>query len=246
MEIAEVGGERELHGLVRAEQLVEHLGDAGAPLAKKRPQARIASGACRSQYPVSFWWRAASATASRVAASRLKYSARTSAWWGKRAVAALSARSIPHGKANGAPIWRLRTSPRSPTSTIRQCQQTIGWADHLVVIYPLWLGSMPAVLKGFFEQVFRLGFAILREHTRPWTGLLNGKSARIIVTMGMPAWLYRWYFLAHSLKSLERNILRFSGIKPVRETLIGGVEAGGAPARARWIETVRALGYAGK
>jgi hypothetical protein len=90
------------------------------------------------------------------------------------------------------------------------------------------------------------GFAIARERTRPWPGLLNGKSARIIVTMGMPAWLYRWYFLAHSLKSLERNILRFSGVKPVRETLIGGVEAGGMPSRARWLETVRARGYAGK
>jgi len=133
-----------------------------------------------------------------------------------------------------------------PAAAIHQCQQAIGWADHLVVIYPLWLGSMPALLKGFFEQVFRPGFAVARERMRPWPGLLNGKSARIIVTMGMPAWLYRWYFLAHSLKSLERNILRFSGIKPVHETLIGGVEAGGPPARTRWLETVRALGHAGK
>jgi putative NADPH-quinone reductase len=133
-----------------------------------------------------------------------------------------------------------------PAPGIRQCQQTIAWADHLVVIYPLWLGSMPALLKGFFEQVFRPGFAIPRERPRPWPGLLNGRSARIIVTMGMPAWLYRWYFLAHSLKSLERNILRFSGINPVRETLIGGVEAGGPSARTRWIEVVRALGRAGK
>jgi len=133
-----------------------------------------------------------------------------------------------------------------PTLAIRQCQQAIGWADHLVIIYPLWLGSMPALLKAFFEQVFRPGFAISHERMRPWPGLLSGKSARIIVTMGMPAWLYRWYFLAHSLKSLERNILRFSGIKPVRETLIGGIEAGGLPARSRWLEIVRGLGRAGE
>jgi hypothetical protein len=61
----------------------------------------------------------------------------------------------------------------------------------------------------------------------------------------MPAWLYRWYFLAPSLKSLERNILRFSGIKPVRETLIGGVDRRSA-GRSPLLETVRALGYAGK
>jgi putative NADPH-quinone reductase len=128
---------------------------------------------------------------------------------------------------------------------IRHCQETIAWADHLVIIYPLWLGSMPALLKGFLEQVFRPGFAMARDRVRPWPGRLSGKSARIIVTMGMPAWFYRWFFLAHSLKSLERNILRFSGIKPVRETLFGSIEAS-AQARTRHLETVRALGRAGK
>jgi putative NADPH-quinone reductase len=38
---------------------------------------------------------------------------------------------------------------------IRRCQQAILAADHLVIIHPLWLGSMPALLKGFLEQVFR-------------------------------------------------------------------------------------------
>ena len=32
--------------------------------------------------------------------------------------------------------------------------------EHLVIVFPLWLGDMPAVLKGFFEQVLRPGFAI--------------------------------------------------------------------------------------
>jgi putative NADPH-quinone reductase len=144
------------------------------------------------------------------------------------------------------PILRSAQSWESgePPSEIRRCQETIAWADHLVIVYPLWLGSMPALLKGFLEQVFRPGFAIARERLRPWPGLLSGKSARIIVTMGMPAWLYRWFFLAHSLKSLERNILRFSGIKPVRETVIGSVEAGGVEGRNRWLEAVRTLGRA--
>lgn len=33
--------------------------------------------------------------------------------------------------------------------------------------------------------------------------------------------MWRWYFRAHSVKSLERNILGFTGISPVHETLIG-------------------------
>jgi putative NADPH-quinone reductase len=53
-----------------------------------------------------------------------------------------------------------------PSAFIGDCQETIGWADHLVIIYPLWLGSMPALLKAFFEQTFRPGFAIALSRFR--------------------------------------------------------------------------------
>jgi putative NADPH-quinone reductase len=113
-----------------------------------------------------------------------------------------------------------------PPASIRTCQQTIAWADHLVILYPLWLGSMPGLLKTFFEQLLRPGFAFkVSRSSRLPRKLLKGKSARIVVTMGMPALFYRWYFRAHSLKSLERNILAFCGFHPVRASLIGTVEA---------------------
>jgi putative NADPH-quinone reductase len=64
--------------------------------------------------------------------------------------------------------------------------------------------------------------------------------------MGMPALIYRWYFGAHSLKSLERNILGFVGIGPIRETLIGLVETRSAARREKWLEKLRALGRAGR
>ncbi|MGE3481979.1 MAG: NAD(P)H-dependent oxidoreductase [Gammaproteobacteria bacterium] len=132
-----------------------------------------------------------------------------------------------------------------PVEAIRQAQETIAWAGHLLIIYPLWLGSMPALLKAFLEQVMRPGFAIARpEEGGMGRKLLTGRSARIVVTMGMPALFYRWYFRAHSLKSLERNILRFCGIAPIRETLIGMVE-GAAARRERWLDRMRELGRAG-
>jgi len=126
------------------------------------------------------------------------------------------------------------------------CQQDIAWADHLVIVYPLWLGGMPALLKGFFEQVFRPGFAMQPlDGGQRWQRLLKGKSARIVVTMGMPAWVYRWVFGAHSLKSLERNILRFTGIGPIRESLVGLVE-GPAAGREKWLARLRRLGEEGR
>ena len=94
-----------------------------------------------------------------------------------------------------------------------------------MIVYPLWMGSMPALLNGFIEQVFRPGFALAPEQKdTEWRPTLKGKTAYIIVSMGMPAFIYRWFFGAHSLKSLERNILRFVGISPIKQNLIGNVE----------------------
>ena len=133
-----------------------------------------------------------------------------------------------------------------PPDSIKQAQDTINWADHLVIIYPLWLGSVPALLGAFFEQVFRPGFAFEYQKSGGMPKkLLTGKSARIVVTMGMPAFFYRWIFLAHSLKSLERNILGFSGIGPIKTSLIGSIEGMDDRGRAGWLDTLRALGDKG-
>jgi putative NADPH-quinone reductase len=135
----------------------------------------------------------------------------------------------------------------APPESICQAQETIRWAEHLVIFYPLWLGSMPALLKAFLEQTFRPVFALSNLKTESsWKKLLKGKSARIVVTMGMPAFFYRWYFRAHSLKSLERNILGFCGIGPIKESLIGMVEAENGDAREKWLRKMRILGSKGQ
>jgi len=127
---------------------------------------------------------------------------------------------------------------------IRKAQADILWANHLVICYPLWLGTLPALLKGFFEQTFRYGFAI-ENSPRP-KKLLKGRSARVIVTMGMPAAVYRYYFRAHGLKSLESGILSLSGIGPIRASLVGMVEQRRPAYRAQWIDAVRKLGTLAK
>jgi putative NADPH-quinone reductase len=127
---------------------------------------------------------------------------------------------------------------------IRKAQADILWANHLLICYPLWLGTLPALLKGFFEQTFRYGFAI--ENSLKPKKLLKGRSARIVVTMGMPAAVYRYYFRAHGLKSLESGILSLSGIGPIRASLIGMVEQSKPDYRARWIDAIRKLGSGAK
>lgn len=129
--------------------------------------------------------------------------------------------------------------------SLREAQDAIGWAEHLVLFYPLWHGTMPALFKGFLEQVLRPGFAFSSgaEGRMPGKGL-TGRSARIVVTMGMPSFIYRWYFHAHGLKGLEKSILRFCGIKPVRHSLIGMVEESQSR-REKWLEKMQDYGAKG-
>jgi putative NADPH-quinone reductase len=85
---------------------------------------------------------------------------------------------------------------------------------------------MPALLKGFLEQVFRPGFAVgIGAPGRSGGSPLSGRTARLVVTMGMPAFVYRWYFRAHGIRSLERGVLSFCGIGPIKESLISGIES---------------------
>jgi putative NADPH-quinone reductase len=133
-----------------------------------------------------------------------------------------------------------------PLGVIASQQEHIRWADHVVIIYPLWLGSMPALLKAYLEQVMRPGFAFAygKGKSLP-TKLLAGKSARIVVTMGMPSLFYQLYYRSHSVRSLARNILGFVGFKPVRVSLIGNVE-GSASARRRCIDKLLAQARRGE
>lgn len=128
---------------------------------------------------------------------------------------------------------------------LRQAQQDIAWAQHIVFFFPLWLGDMPALLKAFLEQVARPGFAFGEGGRNAFMARgLKGRSARIVVTMGMPAFVYRWFFAAHSVRSMKRNILGFVGIAPVRMTLVGGAGRV-APSRASaLLERMRRLGRA--
>ncbi|RZL96207.1 MAG: flavodoxin family protein [Variovorax sp.] len=134
--------------------------------------------------------------------------------------------------------WDRGTLPKS----LAAAQLAIQDADHLVFFFPLWLGGMPALLKGFLEQVMRHGIGLPTEGPALSGRPLRGRSARIVVTMGMPAFVYRWYFRAHSIKALKRSILGLLGIAPVRDTLIGSVEALDGKRLTEWMRRLHGLG----
>ena len=129
--------------------------------------------------------------------------------------------------------------------SLKPAQAAILAAEHVVLVFPLWLGTLPALVKAFLEQVMRPGIAFRYQASGFPMKLLAGRSARLVVTMGMPVLAYRWWFRAHGLKGLERNVLGFVGIKPIAESLFGGVEAVSAEKRRAWLDQMRRLGAKG-
>lgn len=126
---------------------------------------------------------------------------------------------------------------------IKAALQSLNRCDHLVILYPLWLGTMPALLKGFLEQLFRRNVAYSDQgEPGPARNALRGKSARIIVTLGMRGYLYRWYFGALSVRALRRHILGFLGISPIRLEVIGSIAAMSDAQRSAVLGKMRSLG----
>jgi putative NADPH-quinone reductase len=114
------------------------------------------------------------------------------------------------------------TQPRE--AGIVTARDEIRRADHLVFVYPLWLGGPPALLKAFMEQVARASFALQASEGGFPMGQLKGKSARIIVTMGMPALVYRLIYRAHGVRAFNSSILGIAGIRPISTSYFGAVQ----------------------
>ncbi|WP_296228923.1 NAD(P)H-dependent oxidoreductase [Ralstonia sp. UBA689] len=77
------------------------------------------------------------------------------------------------------------------TADIATEQARLRWADAVILQFPLWWFSMPAILKGWVERVYAYGFAYgVGEHSdahwgdRYGEGTLAGKRAMLIVTTG--------------------------------------------------------------
>jgi NAD(P)H dehydrogenase (quinone) len=130
-------------------------------------------------------------------------------------------------------------------SDLQAAHDAIRDADHLVLIFPLWLGTLPAIFKGFLERVLQPDLVEPSKKGK-FIKIFNGKSARVIMTMGMPGFIYRWYFGAFALRMLKRNILGFIGVSPVRSTIHGMIEAVSQEKRQSWLADAEAMGRSGR
>jgi NAD(P)H dehydrogenase (quinone) len=124
-----------------------------------------------------------------------------------------------------------------------ESQVKIKWADHIVFVYPVWWGSVPAILKGFLDRTFLPGFAFQkRENSVWWDKLLTGKTGRIICTLDQPAWYYWLVYRQPSTFAMKKLVFEFCGIKPTGTTTIGPIRLSKPEFREKWLQKVEKFG----
>ncbi len=138
---------------------------------------------------------------------------------------------------------------------LQKAQEDIKWADHIVFIYPIWWGYLPAVTKGFFDRIFVPRFAFSYRRNPTWEkwfqddnlkssfisdGLLTPKTGRVIATSGGPRWFYDFLLSGAPNLVVKNLIFRFCGIK-AKSMHVGWVER--SKERRKWgLRKVKALG----
>jgi NAD(P)H dehydrogenase (quinone) len=106
------------------------------------------------------------------------------------------------------------------TSDVAEEQEKIRWADALVLQFPLWWFSVPAIMKGWIDRVFTYEFAHGPSRGLPYTeSALGGKRAMLAVTCGarQTAFDDRGIHgpLAEVLHPLQHGLFWFTGIAPL-------------------------------
>ncbi len=117
-------------------------------------------------------------------------------------------------------------------------------AAHVVVVAPLWWGSVPALLKGLFDRLLLPGWAFRMRPSGLPEGLLRGRSARFVLTMDSPGYWYRWVHRRAAHRSVVTATLHFCGLAPVALRTLHRVGQVSDATRRGWFSTLHADGRA--
>lgn len=125
-------------------------------------------------------------------------------------------------------------------------QESINWADHVVIIYPNWWCTMPAVLKGIFDRAWLPGFAFnFNKETKKLIQRLKGKTGRVIIVAGTHSPFMTWWRFGDYTNEIAHGILGFAGIK-TKVTAFGPSNKVAPAVLDKWAVKVRKLGTSGK
>lgn len=129
---------------------------------------------------------------------------------------------------------------------LQDFQEKVRWADHIVIIYPNWWCSMPAILKGLFDRTWLPGFAFnFNKETGKVIRHLSGKTARVIIVAGTHSPFMTWWKFGDFMNEIQYGILSFAGIK-ADVTAFGPSGKVSEERREKWITQVEKLAAKGR
>ncbi|MFN8393897.1 MAG: NAD(P)H-dependent oxidoreductase [Bacteroidia bacterium] len=129
---------------------------------------------------------------------------------------------------------------------LERFQTDLKWSEHVVMVFPLWWGTMPGAMKGLIDRTFLPGVTFKYKEGSPFQDkLLAGRTGRVVMTMDSPNFWYKLVLGRPLTKAIKRQILGFCGIKPLKFTYFGNVRGSKPEGRSAWIEQMRSLGKAG-
>ena len=115
-------------------------------------------------------------------------------------------------------------------------------ADHIVILYPNWWCTMPAILKGLFDRFWLPGFAFnFNKQTKKIEKHLAGKTGRVIILSGSHTPFQTWWQFGDYTNEIQYGILEFAGIR-TNVSSFGPCERVTDEVRAKWLKEVEKLG----
>ena len=125
-------------------------------------------------------------------------------------------------------------------------QEKINWCDHLVIVYPNWWCTMPALLKGLFDRMWLPGFAFnFDKETHKLIKRLTGKTARVFIIAGTHSPFKTWWKFGDYTNEITHGTLGFSGIKS-KVTAFGPTQHSIDPQLEKWLDRVKMLAKRGQ
>jgi putative NADPH-quinone reductase len=126
---------------------------------------------------------------------------------------------------------------------LADARQALHDAQHIVIATPMWWGSVPALLKGFFDR------ALLPRQEYEMTpigyprGLLRGRSGRLLLLADTPV-IALPFSGTPAAAQVGRRTMKFCGVRPFRVHRFLGVNKASEAKIASWLTAAARIGAA--
>lgn len=126
-----------------------------------------------------------------------------------------------------------------PADVARE-QRRVDAADALVLVFPVYWWSMPALMKGWIDRVFTGGWAYEIDGDGKARGRLADRPVLLLMTAGADAGSFARHGYDEAIATqIEKGIFGYCGIRGVRSVIFHDVEASDAEVRRNHLSSVR-------